>query len=683
MISGLIWSNLLSYSAQVLVLVAAAAVLQLALRVRLPRAHLAFCQLLLLACLVLPIVQPWHRPMIVVPEEPPPAVTVSLPLPAQSPSPQPAIPWGEMALFVLAAGAGLRVLWLVLGLARLGRYRAAATPLYPLPDAVEAARARTGGEALVCVSDAVEGPVTFGFLFPVILLPPALLDQPFESQCAVATHEFLHVRRRDWLLTMCEELAGAVLWFHPAVWWLLAQIRLAREQVVDRQVVSLTSERDPYVSALLSMAGARPRLDLAPATLFLRKRHLAQRIGSLLKEVSMSKRRLVSSYVSIAVVLVAAVWATAALFPLTGSAQVVIQQGAVADANGVTVQAGGQILHRTPVRYPAGALQGRIAGVVVVSLSLDADGAVTDARVLSGPEELRRGVLEAVLQWHYLNTSKSPNTVQATIEFRIPETPPPPPPPPAGTIGAAPATAPPPPPPPVGATAVPPQTSPATSPQLLYRTLDRVIGSAPSATQGTQPVLESIDISTLSEPLQNMLREKLTPFIGQPVSSDLINKIREAVTQVDSHLGIGTGSMRTGGGMVLSIRIMEGSALFATPAPAPTPQTNFPSTPGVERIRVGGDAQVSKLINAPAAEYPPLACRARISGVVRFNAVIGTDGHIVNLQLVSGHPLLVPPAQVAASQYVYQPTLLNGQKVEVVTTISVNFTYTPQCEVAP
>ncbi len=264
---------------------------------------------------------------------------------------------------------------------------------------------RTGAEAVVCVSGDVESPVTFGYLYPVILLPPAILSQPFETQFAIASHEFLHVRRHDWLVTVGEELAGAILWFHPAVWWLLAQIRLSREQVVDREVVSLTSARDPYVTALLSMAGARLRLDLAPAPLFLRKRHLAQRIRSLLKEVSMSRQRLVSSYVSIAAMLVLAVCFAVVLFPLNGAAQVQVQQMNFNDGPGITVDPGGKLLHRPPVRYPAAALPSRIEGIVTAALTLGADGTVSDARVVSGPEELRRTVLESALQWHYAERS--------------------------------------------------------------------------------------------------------------------------------------------------------------------------------------------------------------------------------------------------------------------------------------
>jgi protein TonB len=72
--------------------------------------------------------------------------------------------------------------------------------------------------------------------------------------------------------------------------------------------------------------------------------------------------------------------------------------------------------------------------------------------------------------------------------------------------------------------------------------------------------------------------------------------------------------------------------------------------------------------------YPPEARQARIQGLVRFDVLIGPDGHVTNLTLVSGHPLLVPAAQEVVKDWVYKPTLLNGQPVEVQTQIDVNFT---------
>jgi protein TonB len=93
-----------------------------------------------------------------------------------------------------------------------------------------------------------------------------------------------------------------------------------------------------------------------------------------------------------------------------------------------------------------------------------------------------------------------------------------------------------------------------------------------------------------------------------------------------------------------------------------------------QRIRVGGNVQQANLIRKVQPVYPPLAKQARIQGVVRLNAIIGKDGTIQNLQLVSGHPMLVQSATEAVKQWVYKPTLLNDEPVEVITQIDVNFT---------
>ena len=116
-----------------------------------------------------------------------------------------------------------------------------------------------------------------------------------------------------------------------------------------------------------------------------------------------------------------------------------------------------------------------------------------------------------------------------------------------------------------------------------------------------------------------------------------------------------------------------GSVPTAAPPPPPPPvKVEKPVTP--QRIRVGGNVQQAKLIRQPRPVYPPLAKQARISGHVILNAVIGKDGTIKDLTFASGHPLLVPAAMEAVKQWVYQPTLLNGEPVEVVTQIDVNFT---------
>jgi len=108
------------------------------------------------------------------------------------------------------------------------------------------------------------------------------------------------------------------------------------------------------------------------------------------------------------------------------------------------------------------------------------------------------------------------------------------------------------------------------------------------------------------------------------------------------------------------------------PPPPPPPAEKKPVTP--KRITIGGNVQQAKLVRQPKPNYPPLAKQARISGIVHLAAIISKDGTIQDLKVISGHPLLIPAALEAVKQWVYQPTLLNGEPVEVSTQIDVNFT---------
>jgi protein TonB len=108
--------------------------------------------------------------------------------------------------------------------------------------------------------------------------------------------------------------------------------------------------------------------------------------------------------------------------------------------------------------------------------------------------------------------------------------------------------------------------------------------------------------------------------------------------------------------------------------PPPTPPRPVAQAPAQQPpFRVGSGVQAAKLEFGPKPVYPPLAKQARISGTVMLAAHISTDGHIQNLRVISGHPMLVQAAIEAVRQWVYRPTLLNGQPVEVLTDIQVNF----------
>ena len=79
------------------------------------------------------------------------------------------------------------------------------------------------------------------------------------------------------------------------------------------------------------------------------------------------------------------------------------------------------------------------------------------------------------------------------------------------------------------------------------------------------------------------------------------------------------------------------------------------------------------MLTATAPAYPVIAKSARVQGTVRLDAVIGADGHIEDLKLVSGNPLLVEAAMKAVKQWTYRPTYLNGKPVRVATQIDVHF----------
>ena len=91
-------------------------------------------------------------------------------------------------------------------------------------------------------------------------------------------------------------------------------------------------------------------------------------------------------------------------------------------------------------------------------------------------------------------------------------------------------------------------------------------------------------------------------------------------------------------------------------------------------LPVGPNVMASQIITKVPPIYPPLARQARIQGTVVLRVRINKTGDVENLQLVSGHPMLAPAAIEAVKQWKYKPYLLNGDAVEVATTVTVNFT---------
>jgi protein TonB len=116
--------------------------------------------------------------------------------------------------------------------------------------------------------------------------------------------------------------------------------------------------------------------------------------------------------------------------------------------------------------------------------------------------------------------------------------------------------------------------------------------------------------------------------------------------------------------------VMSAASMPSAPPPAAKPKPQ----PQVQKpIRVGS-ISAANLVHMVQPVYPAIARANRIQGTVEFTATISREGAIENLTLVRGHPLLIQAAREAVLQWRYRPTLLNGEPVEVITDIVVNFT---------
>ena len=325
----------------------------------------------------------------------------------------------------------------------------------------------------------------------------------------------------------------------------------------------------------------------------------------------MSKTRLVSSMAAALGVLVAACWLVTATFPLAAAPEV------VADAPGVTVEMGGAtLMHRSPVDYPMAARQKGIQGTVVLQVKTDGSGSVSDAQVLNGPEELRRAALQSVLNWHFTKDAAG-SLRQVSIGFQ------------SGAATPAP------------------------------------VAPAPAAPGEAGQVLKSIAIEGLSDQARADLLARLPVHEGDTLRRAQAPQVLQAVKEFDEHLTSAV-RLQPNGNLALIIRPSDA----APPAPAATAV----DTAGPGKLRIGGNVQATKLISQPRPVYPLEAKQARIQGTVSMVATIAKDGTIVNLVVIGGHPLLAPSALEAVKQWVYQPTLLNGNPVEVETQIDVNYT---------
>jgi len=404
--------NLAAYSAQLAVLAATAAAAASLFRLDAPRIAVRYWQVVLAAGLALPLLQTWTVT---------PSGTVQASIrflsnsTASTASDSPAADLAAMVVAVLAIGIVLRVGWLGLGLMRLRSVTRRAEPATTLFNLSARLQSDLGARAEVLLSDDVEGPATVGVRRAIILVPRRIIDLPPAVQTAVLCHELLHVRRRDWLVALGEELWCALLWFHPGARLIASRACLARETLVDEAVITHTRDRRSYAEALLAFSHPQPYL--VGATALIGRRHLSQRISLIAQEASMSRSRVASLLsLSAAIVAVATLSAATSVPMVSSQAQAdrVYKAG-----DGITLPV---VVREFKPAYTPEAMQKKIQGSVWLRAVVLVDGTVGDieiTRSLDAEYGLDREAGRAAAKWLFKPGTKDgkPVRVEITIEL--------------------------------------------------------------------------------------------------------------------------------------------------------------------------------------------------------------------------------------------------------------------------
>jgi TonB family protein len=699
-------ANLLAWWLQAGVVVLVAAPLPRLLGLWSPRVRMAYWRVVLVGCLLLPLMQPW-----VVRQDPPPAFRVAAATDAavaptgsataDAATPLPVwrrpLPFG--AAEVLVAGVVLRLGWLGLGVITVGRLRRSARRLWPRPASVDRAATLAETDAEFLVSATASRPVTCGVLWPVVLVPRTFESFPENEQMAIACHELLHVNRSDWMRNAIDEVVRAALWFHPAIWWLINQIQLAREQVVDREAVRRLGARQAYLEALLRMARPAPRLILSPATLFLKRAHLRKRVTLIVKEVSMSKARLSATLVVMAaVIFVGGSFATSA-FPLQQSGAsrpgVPTAVPTLAWTEPITLKIAEGITVRQALRFVTDASHISIVYEPGLDQALDTTVGPFEAQGVNVTLALAQILGRARLAFRVIGERAI--IVSAT--------------PPAaggvggGVIGAAT--------PGVGTGAgagVRGGTSTGVSGGVAGGVSGGVVGGVRGGVAGGIVETPARDVapSRVSWPQEAVrvggsIKAPTKVVDVRPAYPEIAQQARVQGVVILEAL-IGPDGKVADAHILRSIPLLDQAAIDAvsrwefTPTllngyPVPvimTTTANFTLDGGTrslgipvqygqatdwpaDAIRIGGDIKAPTKIADVKPVYPDVAQKARVQGIVICEVLVGPDGKVQDARVLRSIPLLDQAAYDAVRQWVFTPTLLNGNPVSVIMTVTVNF----------
>ncbi len=338
----------------------------------------------------------------------------------------------------------------------------------------------------------------------------------------------------------------------------------------------------------------------------------------------------------------------------------------------------GHIVRKVPPTYPPLARQARIQGTVILRVIIDKTGSIANLQLVSGHPMLAPAAIEAVKQWKYTPYELNGEVVEVEttvqVNFQLANDPPdrgdsnsikPTPQASTGIVGGVIS----------GVLASnPPQ------PLEGERVSEAVM--RPLRIQKVDPIYPAIAVQSKMEGAVVLdMRvdssgnvEKVVVVSGSPL---LARAAMEAVKQWKYTPYVKNGESTAAVSTVrLNFSLESGNGIVSESEPsldASPPRFVVPRIARPLRVRVSSGVSSGMLAKKVAPEYPPDARAAGVQGTVVLQANIDKEGNVSNLLLVSGDPMLAPAAIDAVKQWKYKPYLLNGEAVEVETTIQVNF----------
>jgi TonB family protein len=309
------------------------------------------------------------------------------------------IPW-LAAIWI--TGAALVILRLTIGLVRIAKVTRTAQR-----------------EGQIRMSNAVNTPLTWGVLRPVVLLPAYSVEWSDDQRETVLRHEHAHIARHDWLWQILARLVAAAFWFHPLVWLAVAALRSEAERAADDRVLASGATPTDYAERLLEVARRMSGPTLIGGVAMTRGSEVERRVREILDSSRRRSPARVWARVAIALGCVAIIVPLAAMPQQSERQESPKRKSHKVGEEGLTPP---KLSYKVEPSYTEEARDAKIQGTVVVQVVVNENGIAEDIVIVRSLDEgLDERAKQAIAQWRFEPGTKNGEAVPvlATIEVNF------------------------------------------------------------------------------------------------------------------------------------------------------------------------------------------------------------------------------------------------------------------------